>query len=840
MVDKKYPGYVDSESLRSRLGDSGVTMMEKKYLPKVNGEYQDPSERIYDVASAIAGVETEYGYTPDQVEELTKQFYYMISNFDFLPGGRILANAGTDIKALANCYALPVEDDLEEIYQVVKDAAIIHKNGGGTGYNFSQLRPRGWSVKNGIASGPLSFAGQYDKETEIINSGNRRGANMGILNIDHPDILEFIRAKDLTEVLTNFNISVGITDEFMESYRNDDEYLLKFNGKTLKKSDLESIANNCETMKAGSDVGKKPIPPSLEVRGNEVWNVYPDVEILRPDIRVLKYDADGRVIIKEELVGHIDKDDNVTLKAETPFKLIAKYAHRRGDPGLIFLDKIEKDNLLPSEGKLDTTNPCGEQPLHPYGACDLGSVNLNRFVTQDKEIDHDKLENIVRLGLRFLDNVNDLSQGPIQKIKDAMVRHRRTGLGVMGWADMLMKMRIGYESEEGYALAEEVMGKINEIAKYESFKLAEEKGAFPAFEKSLYDQDKPIRNLARTTIAPTGSISMVAGVNSGIEPWYGLVYYKKMRGGDIVEVINSEFIFALEEKGIEEKYIKEIISKVRANNGSCAGIEEVPEDLQSVFKVSSDIDYKSHIEMQSRFQKHVDNAISKTINLSNEASIEDILQAYNLAHSKGCKGITVYRDGSLDTQVLETSQEKKTYGLTKDLRWKLIEEELGKKRPDFVSGLTVAQETPYDHKAFVTLNSTPNSNGERHYYETFFQVGKSGGDLPALSEGIGRVASLAIKAGVHPRHIAEQLIGIGGETQSGLGTEKVKSLSDAFGQALKTIISIEEEHGLTQVDGDEGNKKKGKTQSGNLCSKCGRPLIMQEGCQKCICSYSKC
>jgi ribonucleoside-diphosphate reductase alpha chain len=839
-MDKKdYPDYVDSRDLETRIGEAGIAMMEKKYLPSKDGIFQKPAHRIYDVASVIAGVEEQYGADSNKVEEYTKEFYEMMSNLDFLPGGRILANAGTEIKALANCYVLPVEDDLGEIYQTVKDAAIIHKNGGGTGYNFSQLRPRGWTVKTGIASGPVSFAGQYDRETEIINSGNRRGANMGILNIDHLDILEFIRAKDITGVLTNFNISVGITDEFMKAYKSAGEYHLKFNGKPIKKSDVLNIFENCKRMKAGSDIGEKPIPPSIQIRGEEVWNVYPDVEVIRPDIRVLKYNEDGAVLTKEELIGRVDDNDNILIKAEFPFKLIAKYAHSRGDPGLIFLDFLEKDNLLPSEGRLDTTNPCGEQPLHHYGACDLGSINLKNFVTEEKEIDYERLEKIVRYGVRFLDNVNDLSEGPIPKIKEKMVRHRRIGLGVMGWADMLMRLNISYDSKKAYDLAEKVMSTINNISMEESLNLAKEKGPFPDFDKSLYDQEKPVRNLARTTIAPTGSISMVADVNSGIEPWYALIYWKKMRGGDEIEVANNEFKSALREANINEKKIEEIICKVKENGGSCSGIEEVPKSIQKVFKVSKDINYKSHIQMQSRFQKHVDNAISKTINFSSNATIKDILNAYELAHSLRCKGITIYRDGSLESQVLNVSENKDPIANKRNLRLKLVEEELSKKRPKKVMGETIGQQTPYNHKAFVTLNSALDENGDgSYYYETFFQVGRSGGDLPALSEGLGRVASLALKAGVNPRHIAEQLIDIGGETQSGIGPEKVKSLPDAFGKALGKMIPSDQEE--DKISSPKENNEKSKKHSGNLCPKCAKPLIMQEGCQKCICGYSKC
>ncbi|MBS3079029.1 adenosylcobalamin-dependent ribonucleoside-diphosphate reductase [Candidatus Pacearchaeota archaeon] len=839
------PDYVNPNMLEDRLGESGVGIMEKKYLTTDSGRVQTPAERLYTISSEAARAEVKYGADAKQVESYAKKFYEMMSSLDFLPGGRVLANLGTEVKALANCYVLPVPDDLGQIYQAVAEAALVHKNGGGTGYNFSRLRPRGFKVKKGVASGPISFAGQFDKETEVINSGNRRGANMGVLNVEHPDIFDFIRAKDMYGVLRNFNISVGMSNRFMEAYERGEEYTLRFDGRDITARDLENVEINIMTAKAGSEVGKKPIPASLLIRGQDVVNCYPVLD----ELGMIQYSGEkGQdVLTKQEVVGRVDEHGIVKIDTKKVLGLIAAYAHKRGDPGIIFLDTIERDNLLRADGLLDATNPCGEQPLHPYDACNLGSVNLSNMVS-NKGVDFSRLEQTVRHAVRFMDNVNDLNEGPIPKIEQTIRRHRRIGLGVMGWADMLMKMKIGYDSPEAYELADRVMGVINKVAKEESVKLGVEKGVFPAFDQSDYDKENPnerVRNLARTTIAPTGSIAMVAGVNSGIEPYYALTYYKEMRGGDSVEVIVPPFVEAIKEAGLD---VDKIIEKVRANKGSCQGIKEIPKEIQDVFKTSMDIDYKHHIEMQAVFQRNVDNAISKTINFSSGATVENILDAYVLAHKKGCKGITVYVDGSLETQVLDTearSDGKTNRNMRGELE-QLVRSELKKPRPGDVFGRTVAVKTPYGHTAFVTFNWAFEDGQAPHPYESFVAVGKAGGDLPALAEMGGRLMSLAIKAGVDPRLIVEQLEDIGGENQTGIGENKVKSLPDAFAKAIRTAL----EKGPPYNAGYNGNHTNGNSEespkarirkSSNLCPSCQSPMIREEGCEKCSkCTYTRC
>ncbi len=840
------PGYVDSTDLEERLGESGTAIFNKKYV--FNNPNQPPAERLYDVAKFVAGAEEKYRKTPEQIALQTRDFYEAMANLEFLPGGRVLSNAGTEIKSLLNCYVLPIEDDLGEIFGMLQKAAKIHKNGGGTGYNFSELRPRGWEVKKGIASGPVSFMGNYDYETRNINSGNRRGANMGILNIDHPDIFEFIRAKDVTDTLTNFNISIGVTDDFMDSYKNGREYALKYNGREITIEDLEKVQKNCSNMKAGSDVGKESIPPSLQVSGNDVYNVYPDLEELTTSwgetIKTLKYgdyDKENKrpIVQKRELVGRIDEEGRVKIDSKKIFELIADYAWKTGDPGLIFVDRLERDNSVKKEGKIIATNPCGEQPLPPYGGCDLGSINLGKVVA-DGKIDYGKLEKITRTGVRFLDNVNDLNEGPIPEIEENVKNHRRIGLGVMGWADMLVQMKTSYESEQAYGLAEEVMQFIQKTANDESLRLGNEKGVFPSFENSIYDSDNSqqrFRNAARTTIAPTGSISMVAGVNSGIEPFFALTYNKQMRGGDSVLMLNPYFVEAIEEAGLD---CKKILEKVKNNKGSCQGIEEIPEKIRNVFKTAMDMDYDTHIEMQSRFQKYVDNAISKTINFKQEATVDDFLNAYVESYDRGNKGITAYRDSSLDVQVLETGE--KNGRRTRDKLEELIVERLKEPRPGDVVGRTVKVKTPYDHNAFVTHNFEENRSGKRRPYETFVNIGKSGEDFAALAEGTARLLSMLDKIGVPPELVNAQLIGIGGESQTGIGPQKIKSLPDAIAKAREKILEKEsyQSPSLQKKENNKNKKTKEKKHSGNLCPDCGGPLKYEESCQKCSCGYSRC
>ncbi|MDP3992276.1 MAG: adenosylcobalamin-dependent ribonucleoside-diphosphate reductase [Nanoarchaeota archaeon] len=829
-VERTLPSYVSGSELEKRLGPNQVYALEKKYLLRDrDGEIiETPSEAIYRMASTMASVESKYGMDSGGIDKLTEDFYHMIDNGEFSPAGRIWTNAGTQIHGLFNCYVLPVADSMDldrgdSIYMSLARAAVIHKNGGGTGYNYSHLRPRGVFVQNskGIASGPVSFIGQFDKETEVINSGNRRGANMGILNITHPDIIDFITAKAMRGRITNFNVSVGTTNKFMEAVEGGEFYDLEFPaGEPFKYQSLERLVSNIEEYKiGGSDVGGIPDPASLRPESKEI--VPGKTKVLNSYSR--------------EVAGRIDERGVVQLFAPYVFNLISSLAHKTGDPGMIFLDTVNRNNPLPNLGPYEATNPCGEQPLHPYDACNLGSIILDSMIKVNPdgkvEVDWDKLRKTTRLATRFMDNVNDANRGPIPEVQETILKHRRIGMGVMGWADMLVKMGIPYDSQIAINLAKEVMGYITDAAKAASVELAKEKGVFPAFEGSRYDDGKlenRVRNVERTTIAPTGTISMVYNVSSGIEPFFAVAFQKNIRGGDTLKYMNPLFEEEAKKRGLD---LEKILPLIDANHGSVQGLKEVPEDMQKIFKTSHDLDYKAHVLMQAAFQERVDNAVSKTINMPHDAKEEDVRNAYMLAWKTGCKGITVYLDGSKEVQVLETGHGNGKKGLEGKV------DLTGVERPEVVGGRTVRIQTPYNDKenggkplhAYIALNRVISGEEEGRAYEMFVSVGKAGQDLHANLEGYARLISLAFKKGATPEEIYGQIVGIKGETQQGIGPNAVTSLPDTIAKGIKRILE------------SEGHEVKRNGLSGNLCPDCGGPLVMEEACQKChACGFSKC
>ncbi len=740
------PQYVKEDNLESRLSYNAIKIMEIKYLDRDNtGKIiEDPKRSLYRVARAIASVEKDSDFW-------TEKFYNTMSKMYFLPAGRILANAGTETKSMYNCYVIGIEDSLEGIGITNLKVMLIHKVGGGTGIDFSPLRPYGSYVKKskGVASGPLSFLALIDTQTGVINSGNRRGANMGVLLVDHPDILDFIYAKSsLSEYkLENFNLSVGITDEFMNAVKNHTYYTLRFNNKAFKKEDLESLINNIEKNGlAGSSLGKKARKPSLLLSRDKVINRY-----------------------NGEAIGRINPDNNnVELNAEKVLYTIAKQAWGRGDPGVLFIDTINKDNPFPGT-RITATNPCGEQPLLPNEACDLGSINLSKMVDQTKEgykINYDRLRETIRIAVRMLDNVNDINEGPLQEIEKTTRANRRIGLGVMGLADMLMKLRLPYDSEEGRKKTEDVMEFINREAYNYSIELAKEKGVFDSWEKSIYkERGIKIRNVARTTIAPTGSISMVAGViSAGIEPQYSNVFKKNIRGNKSLIFINEHLIEELKKIGI---YSKDLEAKIISNGGSIQNIDEIPEDIKKIYKTALEIDWKDHILMQSVIQKHVDNAVSKTINMPNNASIEDVLEAYMMAYDLGLKGITVYRDGSLEYQVLESKKDKS-------------------KVPDILGEIRISKPSKYG-RVYSLITYGANKNP----LEMFLIVGKSGEDMHAYAEGLGRLISSLLRVGVNPLEIIDQLDGVDGKPNE-------KSFPSLIGDILKEYMVLKENNFRTE------------------------------------------
>ncbi|HHY60853.1 MAG TPA: vitamin B12-dependent ribonucleotide reductase, partial [Clostridia bacterium] len=566
------------------LSPNALTILEKRYLRKENGKVvETPEEMFRRVARAIA--EAEFAFNPsiepEKVDEITEIFYNLMTSLDFLPNSPTLMNAGRELGQLAACFVLPVGDSMEEIFTAVKDAALIHKSGGGTGFSFSRLRPKNDPVRTtgGVASGPVSFMKVFNAATEAIKQGGtRRGANMGILRVDHPDIREFITCKADNNELTNFNISVGLTKEFMEAVEKNELYHLVFNGR--------------------------------------IYDQVPAAEL---------------------------------------FDLIVEHAWKNGEPGIVFLDRLNEGNPTPALGEIEATNPCGEQPLLGYEACNLGSINLSHMVTEDNTIDWDKLDYTVKWSVRFLDNVIEVSQYPLEKI-DAMVKgNRKIGLGVMGWADLLFKLMIPYNSPEAIELASRVMQFIQEKSHYYSSQLALERGSFPNIEHSIY-KGRPMRNATCTTIAPTGTISMIAGTSSGIEPVFSLAYVKHVLDGEELVEINPVFKKLLDT--LEPSRRSAVISQV-IETGNLQKVQGIPERWKRVFVTALEISPEYHIRMQAAFQKYCDNAVSKTVNFPYTATKEDVRKVYLLAYQLGCKGVTVYRSGSRTNEVLTIGKGEK-------------------------------------------------------------------------------------------------------------------------------------------------------------------------------------
>lgn len=689
------------------MNNNAIHVLKSRYL----GENETPEDMYRRVANIIAEVD----FAKDPVE-LSDEFYEMMADLDFLPNSPTLMNAGRE-GMLSACFVLPVEDSMESIFDAIKYTALIHKQGGGTGFSFSRLRPQGDVVQstNGIASGPISFMKVFDAATDVVKQGGkRRGANMGCLRVDHPDILDFIKCKEDIYEITNFNISVLLTDEFMRALKHGCSFPLR-------------------SPRSGCVVG--------ELDANEV------------------------------------------------FDRICEQAWLTGEPGVQFIDVINKHNPTPQVGRIESTNPCGEQPLLPYESCNLGSINLSNMV-EDGKINWDKLERTVNLAVRFLDNVIDANKYVLQAIEDMTKDNRKIGLGVMGFADMLIKLGIPYDTQEGLNVAEEVMQFINDMGWQESIKLAEEKGAFHNWSGSTFNYAR-VRNATVTTIAPTGTISMIAGCSSGIEPLFAIAYNHNVLGG--MKEVNPLFVEVAKKRGF---YSDNLISEIIEHNGSIQGLD-VPADVKRIFVTAHDIAPKWHVDMQAAFQKYTDNAVSKTINLPHDATIEDVKEAYLRAYEKGCKGITVYRDGSRGNQPLQV----KPVGGPRP-------------RPTIVSGTTEKVKIGCG-TLYVTVN-----HDEQGLCEVFTATGKAGG-CPAQSEATARLISLALRSGVEPKEIARQLKGIRCLSTVARKDKNIHVLScpDAIGRCLEGV----------QED------------KAPVCPDCGSKLEHGGGCVTCpSCGYSKC
>jgi ribonucleoside-diphosphate reductase alpha chain len=728
------------------LSANAFRVLERRYLRKdANGELvETPDEMFRRVAHYIAQAEKNYSGV-EQAQKMEQEFYAMMTEFKFLPNSPTLMNAGTELGQLAACFVLPVDDSMEGIFDSLKYAALIHKSGGGTGFSFSRLRPKDSRVgtTGGVASGPVSFMRIFNTATEQVKQGGtRRGANMGILQVDHPDIMEFICSKKDDKDLVNFNISVALTEGFMEALKDKTSYPL--------------------------------ISP---MTGKEV----------------------GR------------------LNAGAAYDAIVNQAWKNGDPGVIFLDNINRDNPTPDMGEIESTNPCGEQPLLPFEACNLGSINLAKFVIHKgdrPEIDKSALRETVRLAVRFLDDAIDMSRYPLEKITEMARGNRKIGLGVMGFADMLFQMGVPYNSSRALSVAEDVMSFIQDESKKANIALAEERGVFANFEKSVFKDraDCRYRNATTTTVAPTGTLSIIAGCSSGVEPLFGLSFVRNVMDDDELIEVNPYFEMIAKERAF---YSKELMERV-AIEGTLKGIKEVPTDVREVFVTAHDISPEWHVKMQAAFQKYTDNAVSKTVNLPHDATPADVLKIYNLAYELGCKGVTIYRDGSKSKQVLSFDKEREDNGFYSAI----------KERPETVEGFTTKIKTGFGN---LYINVT---EYQGRPFEVFPIIGKSGKSTTAKTEAIGRLVSLALRSGVRVDDIIAQLEGIGGEHPVFQKDGLVLSIPDAIAKVLEARYLKGD--GKKVLQKQESLKKE-------VCPDCGEPISYEEGCMTChFCGYTKC
>ncbi len=829
------------------LSSNAVTVLEKRYLVKDDSgsPVEGPADLFWRVARTVAEPDRRYGASGGAVEALAEAFFDMMANRLFMPNSPTLMNAGRPLGQLSACFVLPVEDAISDgrsgIYDTLRAMALVHQSGGGTGFSFSRLRPKNDIVRStmGVASGPVSFMSLYDASTDVVKQGGtRRGANMGILRVDHPDILEFIACKDDTTKITNFNISVAVTDVFMQAVEADREYDL---------------------------IHPKTHQPAGRLHARDVW------------------------------------------------EKIIQGAWKTGEPGVFFVDRANQYNPVPHLGAYEATNPCGEQPLLPYDVCNLGSINLGAFV-RNGQLDWDGLRRVIHLSTHFLENVIDANQYPLPEITELAQRIRRIGLGVMGLADVFVRLGVPYDSEDGVALGRKIQQFVDEEAKNESERLATLRGVFPEWEHSIWGPDstaartpngerlrptRRLRNCNVTTVAPTGTISIIAGCSSGIEPLFAVAFMRN-QAGVLMPDVNEDFVATARQEGW---YSDDLMRRI-AESGRI-DFPEVPERWQRVFVTANHIKPEWHIRMQAAFQEYNDSAISKTCNFANDATVEYVEEIYRLAYKLGCKGVTVYRDGSRDAQVLSTGSTAKKVkervqvggtggtggtggsdaetGSTADLHGELAElrlenERLRKtmieleaenlqrrqkrSRPELLRGTTRRLETPLG-----TLYVTVTEDDRGQPFEVFMSLGKAGGALMADVEALGRLISLALRSGIPMKEIYRQLRGISSDRVIGLGPNKVLSVPDAVGIAIERWML--EKQGIQQellpgaagpvasapveevapvvARGGQGSGGEQmmfggmqETLSG-ACPDCGSQLEYAEGCVKChVCGYSEC
>jgi len=820
------------------LSPNAVTVLERRYLVKDDEgkPVERPEDLFWRVARTIAEPDRRYGASDKAVEGLAETFFELMATRVWMPNSPTLMNAGRPLGQLSACFVLPVEDALSNgqsgIYDTLRAMALVHQSGGGTGFSFSRLRPKNDVVRStmGVASGPVSFMKLYDASTDVVKQGGtRRGANMGILRVDHPDILEFIACKDDLTQVTNFNISVAVTDAFMRAVEEGKSY-----------------------------------------------------DLIHP--------RTGAV------VGQLD--------AREVFRKVVHGAWKTGEPGVYFMDRANYYNPVPQLGSYEATNPCGEQPLLPYDVCNLGSINVGLFV-KDGDVDWDRLRTAVHLCTHFLDNVIDANKYPLAEIDDLAKRIRRIGLGVMGWADLLVRLGLPYDSDEGVALGRRVMEFVDEEAKAASEKLAEQRGVFPEWEHSIWGPDascargpkgervrpmRRLRNCNLTTVAPTGTISIIAGCSSGIEPLFAVAFMRN-QAGVIMPDVNEDFVAIAKQEGW---YSDALMQQIAAAGN--IHFDQVPAKWQRVFVTAHDVAPEWHIQMQAAFQEFTDSAISKTCNFSNDATEEYVEKIYRYAYKLGCKGVTVYRDGAREMQVLSTGSTAKkvqaqaagtgaggpggpdalaeALGRIAELEAELartrdklhdaeaenLQRRAKRSRPDLLKGATRRVETPL---GTMYVNITEDDKGQP--FEVFISLGKAGGALMADVEAIGRLISLALRSGIPLREVYRQLRGISSDRVVGLGPNKVLSVPDAIGIAIEKWM--QEKQGIQQdllggpggglaataavrdaIGGGGGPEDPAALRGGGpeqdfigACPDCGSQLAFIEGCAKChVCGFSEC
>lgn len=824
MTDNQRQNINNNELMEPKLSPNATYIAETRYSRK--NEEGKSTETVKDifwrVAINVAKGDKNFGANDEQVENQAKSFYQLFAEQKFLPNTPCIINSGKEHQQLSACFVLPIDDSMESILETMSNMALIHKSGGGTGFSFSRLRPSGDYIKSsgGTTVGPVSFMQAYNDVTAQIKQGGvRRGANMGMLSIDHPDVLRFAVVKLDEWSLTNFNISLAVSNAFMAKIESDRKFLL---------DDLlpEEVIEEIKTAEGNRNVDQRLRDVEAALKKLYDWaeakNEGEGYELVNP--------RNGKVAMK--------------LNACKVFNLITRLAWQFGDPGLVFIDRMNEvsSNPVPSMGKIEATNPCGEQPLLPYDACNLGSINIAKFV-KGNDLDWEDLKETIITGVHFLDNVVEVNEFPVAKIRDMVSKTRRIGVGVMGFADTLFKLKIKYDSDEGIAWAEKIMKFVTEEAKKASCDLAKSRGVFPLWDISVYanSEYKP-RNMALTTIAPTGTISMLADTSSGIEPIFSLGFQKNTVEGKVLYSVNPILI---EELKIRKIYSEELIEKIVKNGGILKGINEIPQDLKAIFITALEIDPQWHIKVQAAFQKYTDNAVSKTINLPETATVEDVRKAYLMSYSLGTKGITIYRSGSRSFEPMQKVKDKSLENLKKE-SGNIQMSPKKKATPIMARGVRLKKKC--DLGSVYTSIFYEAGDGP---VEVFVTLGKSGGFMAGAAEATGRLASLALKYGASLDEIAEDLVGISCGQKVGLGNGTVLSLFDAVGKSMLEIsrgeqlnmFACEKSSIDTDALGEIRNKQADLESKAISCPDCGSPLRAEEGCFKCtneFCGYSKC